>query len=62
MSSGGIHTPVVRFLSASMIAVGIALVVKAISHGGGVLSVGVVIGLLFIAAGAGRLWLTLRRK
>ena len=40
------------------IAIGVALIVRTIVNGGGV---GIIIGLLFIALGAGRLYL-LRRK
>lgn len=46
-------------ISASLlVALGIVMLVVTLWHGGGV---GVVLGVLFIAAGAGRLWL-LRRK
>jgi hypothetical protein len=43
-----------------MVVVGIALITRAVSGGGGILSTGVIIGVLFIAAGAGRIWLTYR--
>jgi hypothetical protein len=46
-------------ISASLlVALGVAMLVVTLWHGGGV---GVLLGVLFIAAGAGRLWL-LRRK
>jgi hypothetical protein len=41
------------------IAIGIALIVRTIVNGGGV---GIVIGLLFIGLGAGRLYLLRRRR
>jgi len=44
----------------AMLVIGIALIVRAVSGGGGPLAVGVVFGLLFIAAGAGRLWVASR--
>lgn len=44
-------------LSIAMVAIGIAMLVRALSGGGGPLALGVILGLLFIAAGAGRLWL-----
>lgn len=56
----GAHRSAVRFLSTLMVIVGIALVVRALVGGGGPLSTGVVVGLLFVAAGAGRIWLTFR--
>ena len=40
---------------------GVAMVTVTITRGGGPISVGVVLGLLFVAVGAGRLYL-LRRK
>jgi hypothetical protein len=44
----------------AMLVIGVALIVRAVSAGGGPLAVGVVFGLLFIAAGAGRLWVASR--
>jgi hypothetical protein len=44
-----------------MVGLGVALIVTTIVHGGGALAVGLFLGILFIAAGAGRLWMTLRR-
>ena len=41
------------------IAIGVALIVRTIANGGGV---GILIGLLFIALGAGRLYLLRRRR
>ena len=38
-------------------ALGVAMVAITVARGGGVLSVGVVLGLLFVAVGAGRLYL-----
>ena len=42
-----------------LVALGIALIVVTIGHGGGV---GILLGVLFMAAGAGRLWLLRRRR
>jgi hypothetical protein len=47
-------------LSILMVVVGVALLVSTIARGGGVLAIGIVFGLLFIAAGSARLYL-LRR-
>lgn len=57
-----VHRSTTRFLSGAMVVVGIALVVRALAGGGGPLSVGVIAGVLFVAAGAGRYWLTLRSR
>lgn len=43
-------------LQVLMIVIGVALVARAVSAGGGALALGVVVGLLFIAAGGLRLW------
>ena len=47
-----------RVSASLLVALGIAMLVITLSRGGGV---GLILGVLFIAAGAGRLWL-LRRK
>ena len=60
--SPGFYTTTVRILSTAMIGVGMALVIRALQNGGGPFSKGVLIGALFVAAGAGRWYLTLRRK
>jgi hypothetical protein len=48
-------------LSASMVVVGLAMLVRTLSAGGGPLTLGIVLGLLFVAAGAGRFYFTWRR-
>jgi hypothetical protein len=47
-------------LSAALLLIGIALIGRTIAAGGGVASIGVLLGVLFLAAGAGRLWLAAR--
>ncbi len=51
-----LHRRATRVLSSLMIVIGVALVVRTLSAGGGGL-LGVVLGLLFVAAGAGRIYL-----
>jgi hypothetical protein len=46
-----------RLLSAVMVVLGVAMIVSTIARGGGVLAVGILLGALFVAAGAGRLYL-----
>jgi hypothetical protein len=53
-----VHRRATIVLSAAMLVIGVALIVRALAAGGGALAVGVVFGLLFVAAGAGRLWVT----
>jgi hypothetical protein len=52
---------VTRIMSAVIVVVGLALIVSAIARGGGPLAYGVVLGLLFVAVGAGRFWLEGKR-
>jgi hypothetical protein len=44
-------------LSVAIVALGVAMVAAALARGGGPASVGVVVGVLFCAVGAGRLYL-----
>lgn len=55
-----VHRSSTRTLSAVMLVLGLAMLVSTISRGGGVLSIGIVMGLLFTAAGGGRLYVSLR--
>jgi hypothetical protein len=50
----------VRVFSFVLIALGLAILVTALVNGGGPLSVGVVLGIAFLAVGAGRLWASAR--
>lgn len=43
--------------STLLIVLGLVLIVSALSRGGGVLALGVVVGIGFTVVGAGRLWL-----
>jgi hypothetical protein len=49
-------------LSIAMVVIGFALLISALARGGGPLSVGVVFGVLFCAAGAARLYLLERTR
>jgi hypothetical protein len=51
-----------RVTSALMVVVGIALLVRTLAAGGGPVTTGVLLGVLFIAAGAGRLYLQSRGR
>ena len=48
----------VRIFSVVIIGFGVAMLVLTLARGGGPLAVGVLFGLLFIALGAGRLYLS----
>jgi hypothetical protein len=54
-------SPITFVLSGLMVLLGLAIVVRTVAEGGGPLAAGVVLGLLFVAAGAGRLWVERRR-
>jgi hypothetical protein len=45
-----------QVLSAAMILIGVALIVRTLAEGGGGLALGLLFGVLFIAAGIGRLY------
>jgi hypothetical protein len=45
-----------QILSAAMLLIGIAIIVRTMAAGGGALALGLLVGLLFVAAGAGRLY------
>ena len=47
-------------MSVLMMVIGVALVVRTLVAGGGAIATGVLLGLLFIAAGAARLYLQFR--
>jgi hypothetical protein len=50
----------VRAFSLVLIVLGIVLLVTTLAWGGGAASVGVLLGIAFLAVGAGRLWLAMR--
>jgi hypothetical protein len=54
-------SPVTTLLSGLMVLIGLAIIVRTLAAGGGPLAVGLLMGLLFVAAGAGRLWVERRR-
>jgi len=54
-------SPITAVLSGLMVVIGLAIIVRTLSAGGGPLAVGMLMGVLFVAAGAGRLWAERRR-
>lgn len=57
----GLHRTATLLLSAAMVVIGLAMLVRTFGAGGGPLTLGFVLGLLFVAAGAGRFYFTWRR-
>jgi hypothetical protein len=55
-----LHRSATRALSLAMIVIGIVLVVRTLTAGGGALATGLLLGVLFVAAGAARLYLQFR--
>jgi hypothetical protein len=53
------YRSVTRLTAVLMVALGVAMLVVTLWHGGGV---GLLLGTLFVLAGAGRLWLLRRRR
>lgn len=62
MSGQGFHNASTVVLSTLMTVIGIALVTQAIAGHGSIVSARLVLGVLFIAAGIGRLYLQARRR
>jgi hypothetical protein len=55
-----VYRGVTRLFSVIILGFGIAILVVTLAGGGGPLSTGVLLGILFCALGVGRLYLTLR--
>ena len=53
--------PITTVMSLLMIGLGIAMIAVTLSNGGGPVAFGILIGVLFVLAGGGRLWVQRRR-
>ena len=51
-----LHAKATTAMSALMVVLGVAILVTTLAGGGGPLAVGVLLGVLFVAAGAGRIY------
>jgi hypothetical protein len=49
-----------RALSVVFIVLGLVILARTLAGGGGPASIGTILGLIFIAIGAGRLWIAIR--
>ena len=54
--AGRVSGRLTRVLSALMVLIGMAIIVRTLAEGGGALALGLLLGVLFVAAGAGRLY------
>ncbi len=52
----GLHGHATRVLSVALVIIGVMIVVQTVTGGGGLRSSGLWFGILFVAAGAGRLY------
>ena len=57
----GAHDAATMLLSAAMVVIGLVMLGRTLMAGGGPFALGTVLGLLFMAAGAGRLYFTWRQ-
>jgi hypothetical protein len=62
MTGKSVHRVGTAALSASMAIIGLVLIVQAASEGGSGTIVRVLLGILFVAAGSGRLYLLTRKS
>ncbi len=58
--AGGVYRGSVRALSLVFVGLGLVVLVRTLAAGGGPLSVGTLLGLVFVAVGVGRLWVAAR--
>jgi hypothetical protein len=61
MSGRQVHRTGTTVLSLAMVVIGIAIVAEAFGGDGGALSTRLLLGILFLAAGTGRLFIEMRR-
>ena len=61
-SQGGIGSSAARVLAPVIAILGVAMVARTLAAGGGVLSAGVLLGAVFVAIGAARLYLSVRSR
>ena len=54
-------TAATQLLSVLMVLIGVAMVVRTLAAGGGAAAIGLLLGVLFVAAGIGRLYVERRR-
>jgi hypothetical protein len=59
-ASDEVYRGVTRLFSVVILGFGLAILIVTLANGGGPLAIGFLLGLLFVALGAGRLYLSLR--
>lgn len=58
MRGRGLHNRTTQLFSAMLLVIGLAIIVRTLAAGGGPLATGLLLGVLFVLAGAGRLWIS----
>ena len=58
MRGSGLHNRMTQLFSAMLLVIGLAIIVRTLAAGGGPLATGLLLGVLFVLAGAGRLWIS----
>lgn len=61
MTGRQVHRRTAMVLSGLMVLIGVVLVIEAAGGAGGVLSVRTLLGVMFVAAGVGRMYVEVRR-
>jgi hypothetical protein len=56
-----LHRAATRVMSVVMVVLGIGILVSTLARGGGPLAIGILLGVMFVAAGAGRLYVERER-
>lgn len=54
------HDAATKVFSLALVVIGVALLVRTVAAGGGVAATGVLLGVMFVAVGVGRLWIARR--
>lgn len=54
------HGTATRFFSIALVVLGVAMIVRTLAAGGGAAAIGLLLGVLFVAVGIGRLWIARR--
>ena len=54
------HGAATQLLSLALVVLGVAMIVRTVSAGGGATAIGLILGVMFVVVGVGRLWIARR--
>ncbi|WP_372789666.1 hypothetical protein [Paraconexibacter sp.] len=57
-----LHNAATSIMSVLMVVIGVAMLVSTIARGGGPLALGVILGVMFLTVGSGRIWVARRSR